>query len=371
MAAAAATARSGTSLDAKPALQSALAGLGTSKSMPTLAGSAAALTRPLPGVSFQALMKFLKPSNQENPDSVGRLELFAKYGPCDEDGKLRGGVGGAHVHTDIEIKEMIKHNCREALYGKFKKDRKTVEVIVNTLMPTAMNEKYTERQIRQLLRNVPRNEYGRMDFTSLQDLVFESQSQRLQLLVKRAQDGKPIAPPVERPQKVPFQSKTAATMLSLGAKKSATSVSLEDSLEAHQHNRIHQLSTLRFKGSVDKHQFKEMCKTGAGSNSMDALHVSKKLNAYSTLCGSLEDQSMTEELRQNVMLCRGLGPLHDRWDRYCALRRVGRSSYVNARNTYRFNAAMDEGTSNKHPGCSSLLAASAGGSSAAAILGAS
>lgn len=369
MAAVGATARSGTSRDAAPALQSALMGLGTSQSTPTLRGSAAALARPLPGVSMQSLMKFLKPSSQENPDSVGRLELFAKYGPCDEDGKLRGGVGGAHVHQDIEIKEMIKHNCREALFGKFKRDRRTVEAIVDSLMPSAMREKYTERQIKQLLRNVSRNEYGRMDFTAMQDTILESQRQRLQVLVKRAQDGKPIAPPAERPPKVPFQSKSAATLLSLGAAKT-NSLSLQDSLEAHEVDRIHQLSTQRFRGSVDKHQFREMCKTGAGSQSMDTVHVSKKLNAYSTLCGSLEDQSMAEELRQNVTLCRGLGPLNDRWDRYCALRRVGRSSYVSARNTHRFNAAMDEGISNKHPGCSSLLAASAGGSSAAAILGA-
>lgn len=322
-----AMAASGTAEAAAPALQSALTGLGTSKSMPTLAGSDGVGTR-LPGVSFQSLLKFLKPSNQENPDSVGRLELFGKFGPCDEEGKLRGGIGGAHAHTDIEIKEMIKHNCREALFGLFKKDRRTVEVIVDTLMPVAMSQTYSVDDVKRILRTVARNPHGRMDFDSMQETIFESQQERLQVLVRRAQGGKPIRPPAERPIKVPFQSKSAAALLEMTQKKKFDT----------QHE--------------------------------ESINLSKRLHAYSTLCGSLEDQSKNENIRMNVLLCRGHGELNDRWDRYCALRRVGRSSYVGARNTYRFNAAMDEGTSNKHPGCSSLLAASAGGSSAAAALGA-
>ena len=46
--------------------------------------------------------------------STGRLELFARYGPVDEAGKLRGGIAGSHVHTDLEIRQMIQHETREA-----------------------------------------------------------------------------------------------------------------------------------------------------------------------------------------------------------------------------------------------------------------
>lgn len=281
------------------------------------------------GVSMDVLMKFLFPTRLENPDSCGRLEIFGMFGPTDEEGNLRGGQNGAHIHMDCEVKQMIEHNCRESLYKLFlPKDRVEVESIVSTLMPNAMAQRYTAQEVEHLLKDVPRyKDTGRMKFTELQAKIKKIQLKRLGVMAERAMSGKPIAPPKERPLKVPFQSKPAYELQAITRQK--------------------------------KHMYPE-----------EEISRNKKLHAYSTLCASLEDQALTEQVMMNVRMCRDLGRLDDRWDRYCALRRTGRSSYVNTRNTYRFNPAMDCGLANKHPGVSSLLVASCAGSSAGALLGA-
>ena len=42
-----------------------------------------------------------------------RMDLFAYYGPCDDDGQLRGGPAGQHLHTDLEIRQMITELNKE------------------------------------------------------------------------------------------------------------------------------------------------------------------------------------------------------------------------------------------------------------------
>lgn len=318
-------------------------GLGGSKSLPTLLPGA--LENPK-GVTMEALLKFLFPPDLANSDSCGRLEVFGKYGPTDENGLLRGGRGSSHVHPHHEIKQMIAHNCRETLYDllvpkarrHLASARSTVESIVETLVPVAMSQRYTEEEIKDLLREVPRyRDSGRLMFVDdrgmnpprgIQDVVPEIQRKRLLVLVKRATSGKPIAPPKERPLKVPFQSEPAHQLTAITRQKK--------------------------QGPME-----------------EIIAHGKRHHQYSTHVAGLEDQSLTEQVKMNALMCRDLGPLNDRWDRYCALRRSGRSSYVNTRNSYRFNPSMDCGLGNKHPGVSSLLTASCGGSSAAALLGAS
>lgn len=311
-----------------------VASLGASRSAPLLhtapsvpSASSSAVPVNLPGVSLQSLRRFLFPPSLENPDTTGRLELFALYGPTDEDGFLRGGVSGSHRHTDLEIKLMVEHNCREALFEQLKKPRSTVESLVNSLLPVAMAQKYTWADVERILQNVPEKD-GRLDFSEVQRAIFASQRQRFQVLLRRAKGGKPIAPPVERAPKVPYQSKAAAQLMEV-------------------------TQQVKFNCQAEKE-----------------TSDSRRLHSYSASIAGLEDQQQSAQLRANVLLMRGPGSLDDRWDRYCAMRRTGRSSYVKARNQPRFNPSMDEGIANKHPSCSSLMAASAGGSSAAALLGA-
>merc|ERR1712039_782729 len=137
-----------------------------------------------------------------------------------------------------------------------------------------------------------------MNFTGLQIEILASQRNRLMTLVQRVQGGKPIAPSKELPPRVAFQSTSAAHLMEITQRKKFN------------------------------HQEEDR-------------NMTKRIHSYSTLIGGLEDQRQIDQLRANVLLVRGPGGVEDKWDRYCAVRRVGRSSYVRTRNEPRFNASMD------------------------------
>lgn len=288
------------------------------------------------GVAMASLLRFLFPASLKNPDSTARLELYARFGPADEDGLLRGGPCGAHAHSDLEVAQMSSHNCREALYECFApRPRSSVEAMVEMLFKVAMTRRYAEQEVRDILKDVQVDGSGRMNFSELQQVILASQKQRLTTLVRRAEGGKPVAPPKERPPRVLFQSKSAATLMKV-TEKSKVNVQEEE------------------------------------------LRQTKRLHSYSSLVAGLEQQNHTLAMRSNTALLRHPGSVNDRWDRYCAIRRTGKSSYIGAKNwgchadhprlDERFNPSMDDGISNKYHGVSSLLAASANGSSAGVMM---
>jgi len=268
---------------------------------------------PSKDVSPEQLQLFVFPSSLEHPESTGRLELFAYYGPVDEAGKLRGGIGGSHIHTDLEIRQMIHHQTREMLFTLFKKPRETVEVIVDGLMPAAMAYNYTWSEVKQLLKpcfNEMGSNGGKLHFAHMQKIILKSQKERLQALLKDKN-----AAFKERGPKVPFQSKPQQALLAPIAKKQLNS-----------------------------------CE--------EQLWRRTRLQRHCTKVAEMEDQNLQDQLVSNVILCRNPGDVDDRWDRYCAVRRVGKATYVKARNLpHSGYASMDDGLSDKHPGVSSLISA--------------
>jgi len=259
------------------------------------------------GTTWPQLLLFIFPDTLEHPESTGRLELFARYGPVDKDGKLRGGISGSHVHTDLEIRQMIHHETREVLFTLFKKPRETVEVIVDGLMPAAMAHVYTLSEVKQLLKPCI-GENGKLNFSQMQKIILDSQKERLQALLK---DGNALKK--ERGPRVPFQSKAAEVLLAPTMKKQMN--------------------------QQEEQQWRRQ-------------HLHKKCG----LVAGLEDQNLQMQLLSNVTLCRNLGGTDDRWDRYCAVRRVGKATYVAARNVpHAGQGCQDDGLSNKHPGTSSLV----------------
>lgn len=264
------------------------------------------------GVTQTQMMLFVFPASLEHPESTGRLELFARYGPVDINGKLRGGIGGSHIHTDLEIRQMIRHETREKLFALFKKPRETVEVIVDGLMPAAMENNYTWKEVKDLLKPCFQAAMdagtGRLNFRDMQKIILHSQTQRLQVLIKEGRLSK------QRGPKVAFQSKAAETLYGPVSKKK-----LNDQEEQY---------------------FK-----------------TKRLNRFAALVAGMEDMHLTQQISGNTTLCRMLGDPDDKWDRYCAVRRCGKSSYVKARNEPHSGTSIDDGFSNKHPGISSLISA--------------
>lgn len=270
-----------------------------------------------PGVCWPPLLRFLFPPGAERPESTGRLELFARYGPVDEDGSLRGGIRGTHVHSEFEIRQMIKHETKEALLVVLKKPRATAEVIVEGVLPRALEQVYTQAEVRAMLTGVPLDRRGEMKFADLQVVILESRRNRLKALLR---DGALSSRGGNTTPRVPFQSKAAQILM--------------QGLDTRKLN------------------FQE-----------ENLLKQKRLANYASLLSNLEDQNQSNTLIANTTLMRSLGDVDDRWDRYCAVRRAGRSSYVQARNAPRTprdgSTYVGDELADRHPGTSSLVAASA------------
>merc|ERR1719440_860885 len=147
-----------------------------------------------------------------------------------------------------------------------------------------------------------------MDFTVLQDTVLANQRHRLQAIIKHGPQEKK-----ERGMKVPFQCKQADALLAITRKK---------------------------KMNVPEENYAQ----------------EKRLHAYSAALALLEDcRDKALQINLNVSLCRHRGDVNDRWDRYCSIRRTGRSGYVKARNQPKVQASLlDDGLADQHPCVSSL-----------------
>merc|ERR1719326_2570672 len=138
----------------------------------------------IPGVNMAALMKFLFPAHLEHPESTGRLDVFGHFGSVDENGYLRGGPKGNHIHTDLEIRQMIKELNREQLLALLGRPKETVETMIQELLPKAIAHHYTEREIVVLFGGVSEDENGRRSFADLQRVVLADQRRRLLTLIR-------------------------------------------------------------------------------------------------------------------------------------------------------------------------------------------
>jgi len=233
---------------------------------------------------MDSLLKFLFPPHLEHPESTGRLDVFATYGPVDDEGHMRSGPLGKHVMTDLEIKHMIIELNRDMLYRLFApRPRATVESLVGSLLPKALQHHYTEREIRRFFGGLSVDNENRMKFSEMQALVEADQRRRLLTLM----DGGDIS--VQHRDPIPYQTRQRKTLL----------------------------APLRKKKLLPNQEF---------------IALEKRLHGNSSLIGTVEGQNLSASLAANVMLIRDLGAVTDKWDRYSSLRggEIGAGSYVKA-----------------------------------------
>jgi len=199
---------------------------------------------------------------------------------------------------------MVSQNTRQALLALFNRPRGTADVLVDTLLPQALEENMTPPEVRKLLRDVATKPDGGLDFAQLQKVVLAHQRHRLQELIQGRSRK-------ERGPRVPFQSKAASLLMAVTRRKKL-------------------------------------------SDQEASIAMTKRRNNYGSAVAPLEAHGEGDQITANVVLCRERGDVGDAWDRYCAVRRKGRSSYVQARNEPR-NKSVD--WADQHPGASSLVSA--------------
>jgi len=257
------------------------------------------------GVLVSALMNFLFPKNLEHPESTGRMDVFAWYGPVDDEGNLRSGPQGKHIMSNLEIRQMIVEINREQLYALLARERSTVETVVNELLPRAVGHHYTEKEVEMLFSSISQSMEGRAKFADLQQVILGDQRRRLVTLL----DGGEITKAKREP--IPYQTKSAKVLRKLTTKPKLLPC-------------------------------------------QEFLSTMKRLHANGTLIAPIEQQNMSSQLANNVMLVRDLGRANDRWDRYCGIRQTGKASYVKTRNVPRSDVLSDGLLPSKAPYVSSL-----------------
>jgi len=236
------------------------------------------------GMPIEAVFKFLFPPTLEQPESTGRLDLLAHFGPVDDEGFLRAGMSNRHRICDHEIKKMISSMNESLLYELFARPKDTVEVVVKEILPKAVSHCYTEAEIRRLISPVSADHENRLPFREIQDIILKDQRRKLLTLIH----GGNITAEIRK--QIPFQNKAQKIMTRI----------------------------LRKKKLIPQQEF---------------LYKTKLLQGNACLIAPIEMQNLSSQLSNNILLLRGVGSVSDKWDRYCALRQTGAASYVNTRNS--------------------------------------
>ena len=137
-------------------------------------------------VDVDDLVRFIFPKHIQHPLSLPRLYAFAYYGPLDTDGNLRSGPKNAHILYEYELENMCLQFDREDIIMIFcEKPNQAFELSTeeqNTIWNQAdarlksakgkaMMPVLTETDIRNLLKDVPRDAHGKLSFHEIQKTV--------------------------------------------------------------------------------------------------------------------------------------------------------------------------------------------------------
>ncbi|KAF4666654.1 hypothetical protein FOL47_003957 [Perkinsus chesapeaki] len=223
-------------------------------------------------ITWERLMAFLNPSRLEHPQIAQRLALFAMYGPSDDEGFLRAGYLGRHKLADFEVDRMARECYEAELIKLLNRPKDILTVIVAELLPKALDFQYKEKDVEELFACITRDPEGFMHFSDLQRVITTDFHRRLTSVIDSSKS--PAKPGNDG---LPFQSAQASRLTAVCRKKKL----------------------------LPNQEFEVL---------------SSKLHRGATLIASLEEQNMSASLSANVQLIRRLGPTHDRWDRYCAVR---------------------------------------------------
>jgi len=183
--------------------------------------------------------------------------------------------------THGELKVAFAEMYRQELFKLFYRPKETVDLLVESLVRTALNPAghYTRDEVLGLLAHIPQDEDGRLSFQEIQRAVLDDFRRRMTALV----DGKEIIEDKKRP--IPYQSKAAAILDQLARKKKL----------------------------LPNEEFQA---------------VTKRLHAYAGLIAPLDEQSNSSALSLNIRIMRDPPPVNDRWDRYCCVRHTNKGSHV-------------------------------------------
>ena len=155
-------------------------------------------------VDIDDLIRFIFPSHIQHPLSLPRLYAFAYYGPLDRDGNLRSGPKNSHILYEYELENMCLQFDREDIIMIFcekpnqafelsSEEQNTIwnqaDARLKSAKGKAMMPVLTEVDIRNVLKDVPRNDENKLSFHAIQKTVEAFR-------YKRIKDFKLVYPPL-------------------------------------------------------------------------------------------------------------------------------------------------------------------------------
>lgn len=119
-----------------------------------------------------------------------RMAQFGAYGPLAKDGRLRSGIRGHHVVTDMELRTMIEEMLREDILqvyvGKTQMSREAQDVIISQADAKVKHvASKTPDEIVDMFSDLDTNEEGKYSFHEMQRIIYEERKNRIKGMTEK------------------------------------------------------------------------------------------------------------------------------------------------------------------------------------------
>lgn len=301
---------------------------------------------------LESLIQFLFPTSLQHPLVAGRLFVFALCGPLDENLCIRTGFQGKRILAEYELEQMCMQMEREdivQIYLHKSRDMglltsKEQEMIISQAdahlkkaKGKASLPRLWKKDIYDLFKDVPRDEWGRISFHDAQNLILKYREDRIK-------EFKLVFPSIK--SKPAEKDATASTGLKLPTVPGAEGEETGENLNA--------TGESSFNGVTKKKKPKRLARVGdsvapptmfqkmKGLTNPDVIEQTTNYLSKHAFKISDIDQKATSSVISNIKLLREVPPYcknpyptqgenaRDKWNDNSTMQGVGLGSMVQA-----------------------------------------
>jgi len=181
---------------------------------------------------IESLINFIFPTSLQHPLAAGRLFAFALCGPLDENLCIRTGFKGNRILAEYELEQMCLQFEKEDIIQIYLHKSRDLGLLTSTEQEAVVSQadahlkrakgkaslpRLWKKDIYELFRDVPRDEFGRISFHEAQNLILKFREDRIK-------EFKLVFPSI----KTKTQDKTVSSGTKLPTLPGAETMGLED-----------------------------------------------------------------------------------------------------------------------------------------------
>lgn len=163
----------------------------------TMASTARTYTYEKFKFDMDSLIRFVFPTNLQHPLAAARLFVFAMCGPFDENLCIRSGFQGKRVVAEYELEEMCLQLEREDIIQVYlhrprdmglltSKEQEAITSQADAHLKKAKGKaslpRLQKKDVYELLKDLPRDEFGRLSFHDAQNVILKYREDRIKEL---------------------------------------------------------------------------------------------------------------------------------------------------------------------------------------------